>query len=30
MTEGYIVEEVIECYIDYIKDRKPIGVLVSR
>jgi hypothetical protein len=29
MIEGYITEEVIECYADYIKDGKPIGVLVS-
>jgi hypothetical protein len=26
MIEGYTTEEVIECYIDYIKDVKPIGV----
>jgi hypothetical protein len=30
MIEGYTTEEVIECYIDYIKDGKPIGVPVSR
>jgi hypothetical protein len=30
MIEGYTTEEVVECYIDYIKDGKPIGVLVSR
>jgi hypothetical protein len=30
MIEGYTTEEVIECYTDYIKDGKPIGVLVSR
>jgi hypothetical protein len=30
MIEGYITEEVVECYADYIKDRKPIGVPVSR
>jgi hypothetical protein len=29
MIEGYTTEEVIECYADYIKDGKPIGVLVS-
>jgi hypothetical protein len=26
MTEGYTTEEVVECYIDYIKDGKLIGV----
>jgi hypothetical protein len=26
----YATEEVIECYADYIKDGKPIGVPVSR
>jgi hypothetical protein len=26
---GYTTEEVIECYADYIKDGKPIGVPVS-
>jgi hypothetical protein len=25
MIEGYTTEEVIECYVDYIKDGKPIG-----
>jgi hypothetical protein len=30
MIEGYTTEEVIECYVDYIKDGKPICVLVSR
>jgi hypothetical protein len=30
MTEGYTTEEVLECYTDYIKDGKPIGVLVSQ
>jgi hypothetical protein len=30
MIEGYTTEEVIECYTDYIKDGKPIGVRVSR
>jgi hypothetical protein len=29
MIEGYTTEEVIECYIDYIKDEKSIGVPVS-
>jgi hypothetical protein len=29
MMEGYTTEEVIKCYVDYIKDGKPIGVLVS-
>jgi hypothetical protein len=29
MIEGYTTEEVIGCYTDYIKDGKPIGVLVS-
>jgi hypothetical protein len=29
MIEGYTTEEVNECCIDYIKDGKPIGVLVS-
>jgi hypothetical protein len=28
--EGYTTEEIIECYIDYIKYGKPIGVPVSR
>jgi hypothetical protein len=26
MIEGYTTEKVIECCVDYIKDRKPIGV----
>jgi hypothetical protein len=30
MTEGYTTEEVFEWYADYIKDGKPIGVLVSQ
>jgi hypothetical protein len=30
MIEGYTTEEVIECCVDYIKDKKPIGVSVSR
>jgi hypothetical protein len=30
MIEGYTTKEVIVCYIDYIKDGKPIGVLVSQ
>jgi len=30
MIEGYTTEEVIECYADYIKGGKPIGVPVSR
>jgi hypothetical protein len=30
MIEGYTTKEVIECYVDYIKDGKPIGVPVSR
>jgi hypothetical protein len=29
MIEGYTIEEVVECYIDYMKDEKPIGVPVS-
>jgi hypothetical protein len=29
MIEGYITEEVIECCIDYMKNRNPIGVAVS-
>jgi hypothetical protein len=29
MVEGYTTEVVIECCIDYIKDGKPIGVIVS-
>jgi hypothetical protein len=30
MIEGYTTEEVVECYTNYIKDGKPIGVPVSR
>jgi hypothetical protein len=30
MIEGYTTEEIIECYTDYIKDGKSIGVPVSR
>jgi hypothetical protein len=30
MIEGYTIEEIIECCVDYIKDGKPIGVLVSQ
>jgi hypothetical protein len=30
MIEGYTTEEFIECYADYIRDGKPIGVLVLR
>jgi hypothetical protein len=30
MIEGYTIEEVVESYADYMKDGKPIGVLVSR
>jgi hypothetical protein len=29
MIEGYTTEEVVECYTDYIKDGKPIGVPIS-
>jgi hypothetical protein len=29
MIEGYTIEEVIECCIDYMKDGNPIGVPVS-
>jgi hypothetical protein len=29
MIESYTTEEVIECYADYIKDGKPIGVPIS-
>jgi hypothetical protein len=28
MIEGYTTEEVIECYVDYIRYAKPIGVPV--
>jgi hypothetical protein len=28
MIEGYTIKEVVECYTDYIKDGKPIGVPV--
>jgi hypothetical protein len=30
MIEGYTTEEVLECYNDYMKDGKPIGVPVSQ
>jgi hypothetical protein len=30
MIEDYTTEEVVKCYADYIKDRKPIGVQVSQ
>jgi hypothetical protein len=30
MIEGYTTEDVVECYADYIKDGKPIGVPASR
>jgi hypothetical protein len=30
MIEGYTTSEVIECYANYIKDGKPIGVPLSR
>jgi hypothetical protein len=30
MIECYTTEEVVECYVDYIKDGKQIGVPVSR
>jgi hypothetical protein len=30
IIEDYTTEEVVECYIDYIKDKKPIGVPVSQ
>jgi hypothetical protein len=30
MIEGYTTKEIIECYADYIKDGKSIGVPVSR
>jgi hypothetical protein len=26
IMEGYTTEEVVECYIDYVKDRKRIGL----
>jgi hypothetical protein len=29
MIESYTTEEIIECYADYSKDEKPIGVPVS-
>jgi hypothetical protein len=29
MIEGYTTNEAIECYVDYIKDGKPIGIPVS-
>jgi hypothetical protein len=28
IIEGYTIEEVIECYIDYMKDGNPIGIPV--
>jgi hypothetical protein len=30
MIEGYTTEEVIKCFVDYIKDGKPIHVPISR
>jgi hypothetical protein len=30
VIEGYTTKEVIECYANYIKVGKPIGVLVSQ
>jgi hypothetical protein len=30
IMEGYTTEEVLECYNDYMKDGKPIGVPVSQ
>jgi hypothetical protein len=30
MIEGYITDEVLECYNDYMKDGKPIGILMLR
>ena len=30
MIEGYTTEKIIDCYIDYIKDGKPIGVPMSQ
>jgi hypothetical protein len=30
MMEGYTIKEVLECYNDYMKDGKPIGVPMSR
>jgi hypothetical protein len=30
MIDGYTTKEVIECYVDYIRDGKPIGVSVSQ
>jgi hypothetical protein len=29
MTEGYTTKEALECYADYIKDGKSIGVPIS-
>jgi hypothetical protein len=29
MVQGWTTEEVIKCYVDYIKDGQPIGVSVS-
>jgi hypothetical protein len=28
MIEGYTTKEVVKCYVDYIKDGKPIGIPV--
>jgi hypothetical protein len=30
MIEGYTTEVILECYNDYMKDRKPIDVPVSQ
>jgi hypothetical protein len=30
MIESYTTEEVLECYNDYMKDGKLVGVLLSR
>jgi hypothetical protein len=30
IMEGYTTKEVLECYYDYMKDGKPIGVPVSQ
>jgi hypothetical protein len=30
MIKGYTTKEVLECYNDYMKDGKPIGVPVSQ
>jgi hypothetical protein len=29
MIEGYTTKKVVECYTDYIKDGKPMGVSIS-